>query len=502
MCVTLRSKELAMTELTSLTLAEARDRLRNKDISAVELTNAHVVAVAKARALNAYVLETPEQAVSMAKASDARLANGEAGPLEGIPLAIKDLFATKGVRTTACSHILDNFVPTYESTITSQLWRDGAVMLGKTNNDEFAMGSSNETSSFGTVQSPWRREGSNTPLVPGGSSGGSAAAVAAQLCLGATATDTGGSIRQPAAFTGTVGIKPTYGRCSRWGVVAFASSLDQAGPITKTVRDAAIMLRSMAGPDAKDTTCVDRPVPDFEAAIGKSVKGLRIGIPKEYRLDGMPAEIEKIWRQGCEWLKSAGAELVDVSLPHTKYALPAYYIVAPAEASSNLARYDGVRYGLRAPGRDITDMYEKTRAEGFGAEVRRRVMIGTYVLSAGYYDAYYLRAQQVRTLIKRDFEQCFAAGVHAMLTPATPSAAFGIGEKGGADPVEMYLNDVFTVTVNMAGLPGIAVPAGSDAQGLPLGLQLIGRPFDEETLFSLGEVIEREAGRFVAKPWW
>ena len=502
MCVTLRSKELAMTELTSLTLAEARDRLRNKDISAVELTNAHVVAVAKARALNAYVLETPEQAVSMAKASDARLANGEAGPLEGIPLAIKDLFATKGVRTTACSHILDNFVPTYESTITSQLWRDGAVMLGKTNNDEFAMGSSNETSSFGTVQSPWRREGSNTPLVPGGSSGGSAAAVAAQLCLGATATDTGGSIRQPAAFTGTVGIKPTYGRCSRWGVVAFASSLDQAGPITKTVRDAAIMLRSMAGPDAKDTTCVDRPVPDFEAAIGKSVKGLRIGIPKEYRLDGMPAEIEKIWSQGCEWLKSAGAELVDVSLPHTKYALPAYYIVAPAEASSNLARYDGVRYGLRVPGRDITDMYKKTRAEGFGAEVRRRVMIGTYVLSAGYYDAYYLRAQQVRTLIKRDFEQCFAAGVHAMLTPATPSAAFGIGEKGGADPVEMYLNDVFTVTVNMAGLPGIAVPAGSDAQGLPLGLQLIGRPFDEETLFSLGEVIEREAGRFVAKPWW
>ena len=491
-----------MTELTSLTLAEARDRLRNKDISAVELTNAHVVAVAKARALNAYVLETPEQAVSMAKASDERLANGEAGPLEGIPLAIKDLFATKGVRTTACSHILDNFVPTYESTITSQLWRDGAVMLGKTNNDEFAMGSSNETSSFGTVQSPWRREGSNTPLVPGGSSGGSAAAVAAQLCLGATATDTGGSIRQPAAFTGTVGIKPTYGRCSRWGVVAFASSLDQAGPITKTVRDAAIMLRSMAGPDAKDTTCVDRPVPDFEAAIGKSVKGLRIGIPKEYRLDGMPAEIEKIWSQGCEWLKSAGAELVDVSLPHTKYALPAYYIVAPAEASSNLARYDGVRYGLRVPGRDITDMYEKTRAEGFGAEVRRRVMIGTYVLSAGYYDAYYLRAQQVRTLIKRDFEQCFAAGVHAMLTPATPSAAFGIGEKGGADPVEMYLNDVFTVTVNMAGLPGIAVPAGSDAQGLPLGLQLIGRPFDEETLFSLGEVIEREAGRFVAKPWW
>jgi aspartyl-tRNA(Asn)/glutamyl-tRNA(Gln) amidotransferase subunit A len=491
-----------MTELTSLTLADARDRLRKKDISAVELAQAHVDAVAKARSLNAFVLETPERAVEMAKASDARLAKGEGGPLEGIPLAIKDLFATKGVRTTACSKILGNFVPTYESTVTSQLWRDGAVLLGKTNNDEFAMGSSNETSCFGPVQSPWRREGSNTPLVPGGSSGGSAAAVAAQLCLGATATDTGGSIRQPAAFTGTVGIKPTYGRCSRWGIVAFASSLDQAGPVAKTVRDAAIMLRSMAGPDAKDTTCVDRPVPDYEASIGKSVKGLRIGIPKEYRLDGMPAEIEKIWTQGCEWLKAAGAELVDVSLPHTKYALPAYYIVAPAEASSNLARYDGVRYGLRVPGRDITEMYEKTRAEGFGGEVRRRVMIGTYVLSAGYYDAYYLRAQKVRTLIKRDFEQCFEQGVHAMLTPATPSASFGFGEKGGADPVEMYLNDVFTVTVNMAGLPGIAVPAGTDVQGLPLGLQLIGRPFDEETLFSLGEVIEREAGRFVAKPWW
>jgi aspartyl-tRNA(Asn)/glutamyl-tRNA(Gln) amidotransferase subunit A len=491
-----------MTELTSLTLADARDRLRNKDISAVELANAHVGAIEKARALNAFVLETPEQALAMAKASDARIAKGEAGRLEGIPLAIKDLFATKGVRTTACSHILDNFVPTYESTVTSQLWRDGAVLLGKTNNDEFAMGSSNETSHFGPVQSPWRREGSNTPLVPGGSSGGSAAAVAAQLCLGATATDTGGSIRQPAAFTGTVGIKPTYGRCSRWGIVAFASSLDQAGPITKTVRDAAIMLRSMAGPDAKDTTCADLPVPDYEASVGKSVKGLRIGIPKEYRLDGMPSEIEKIWQQGCDWLKSAGAELVEVSLPHTKYALPAYYIVAPAEASSNLARYDGVRYGLRVPGRDITDMYEKTRAAGFGAEVRRRVMIGTYVLSAGYYDAYYLRAQKVRTLIKRDFEQCFAAGVHAMLTPATPSASFGVGEKGGDDPVEMYLNDIFTVTVNMAGLPGIAVPAGTDVQGLPLGLQLIGRPFDEETLFSLGAVIEREAGHFVAKLWW
>ena len=491
-----------MTELTTLTLADARDRLRKKDLSSAELTAAHLSAIEKARSLNAFVLETPEIATEMAKASDARIAKGEGGPLEGIPLAIKDLFCTKGVRTTACSHILDNFVPTYESTVTSQLWRDGAVMLGKTNNDEFAMGSSNETSYFGPVQSPWRRKGSNSPLVPGGSSGGSAAAVAAQLCLGATATDTGGSIRQPAAFTGTVGIKPTYGRCSRWGIVAFASSLDQAGPMAKTVRDAAIMLRSMAGPDAKDTTCADIAVPDYEAAVGKSVKGLRIGIPKEYRLDGMPAEIEKIWQQGCEWLKAAGAELVDVSLPHTKYALPAYYIVAPAEASSNLARYDGVRYGLRVDGKDITGMYEATRAAGFGGEVRRRVMIGTYVLSAGYYDAYYLRAQKVRTLIKRDFELCFAQGIHAMRTPGTPSASFGIGEKGGADPVEMYLNDIFTVTVNMAGLPGIAVPAGSDAQGLPLGLQLIGRPFDEETLFSLGEVIEQAAGRFVAQRWW
>ena len=463
---------------------------------------AHLAAIEKARALNAFVLETPERAADMAKASDAAIAAGEARPLEGIPLAIKDMFCTQGVRSTACSHILDNFVPTYESTVTANLWRDGAVLLGKTNCDEFAMGSSNETSYFEPAISPWRRKGANTPLVPGGSSGGSAAAVAAQLCLGATGTDTGGSIRQPAAFTGTVGMKPTYGRCSRWGIVAFASSLDQAGPFARSVRDAAILLRSMAGPDAKDTTCADIAVPDYEAAVGKSVKGLRIGIPKEYRLDGMPAEIEKIWEQGRAWLKDAGAELVEVSLPHTKYALPAYYVVCPAEASSNLARYDGVRYGLRVPAGDITDMYEKTRSEGFGAEVRRRLMIGTYVLSAGYYDAYYLRAQKVRTLIKRDFEQCFAAGVHAMLTPATPSAAFGIGEKGGADPVEMYLNDVFTVTVNMAGLPGISVPAGLDAQGLPLGLQLIGRPFDEETLFSLGDVIEQAAGKFSPERWW
>ena len=491
-----------MSELTSLTLAEARDGLTKKSFSAAELSAAHLAAIEKARVLNAYVLETPELAAGMAKASDARIAAGKAGPLEGIPLAVKDLFCTAGVRSTACSHILDNFVPTYESTVTSQLWRDGAVLLGKTNCDEFAMGSSNETSHFGPVHSPWRRKGSNTPLTPGGSSGGSAAAVAAQLCLGATGTDTGGSIRQPAAFTGTVGMKPTYGRCSRWGIVAFASSLDQAGPFARRVRDTAILLRSMAGHDAKDTTSVDIPVPDYEAAVGTSIKGKKIGIPKEYRIDGMPAEIERLWEQGRAWLKAAGAELVEVSLPHTKYALPAYYIVAPAEASSNLARYDGVRYGERVPGRDIIGMYENTRAGGFGKEVRRRIMIGTYVLSAGYYDAYYLRAQKVRTLIKKDFEDCFAQGIDAMLTPATPSAAFGVGEKGQADPIEMYLNDVFTVTVNMAGLPGISVPAGLDGQGLPLGLQLIGRPFDEETLFALGDVVEQAAGRFIPERWW
>src|SRR3977135_4467046 len=490
-----------MTDLTSLTLAEARTGLANKSFTSLELTDAHLEAIEAARALNAFVLETPEQARNMACEADSRIATGEGGPLAGIPLAIKDLFATKDVRTTACSKILGNFVPTYESTITSQLWRQGAGMLGKLNNDEFAMGSSNETSCFGPVVNPWRREGSNTTLVPGGSSGGSASAAAARLCLGALATDTGGSIRQPAAFTATVGVKPPYGRCSRWGIVAFASSLDQAGPIARTVRDAAILLRSMAGHDPKDTTSVDRAVPDYEAAIGKSVKGMKIGIPKEYRLDGMPDEIEKLWTEGAKWLKSAGAELVEVSLPHTKYALPAYYIVAPAEASSNLARYDGVRYGLRVPGRNIGEMYENTRGEGFGAGVRPRVMIGTYVLSAGYYDAYYLRAQKVRTLIKKDFEDCFARGVTAILTPATPSAAFGVGEKG-ADPIEMYLNDIFTVTVNMAGLPGIAVPAGKDMQGLPLGVQLIGRPVDEETLFSLAEVIEQAAGRFTPPKWW
>ncbi len=496
-----------MTDLTNLTIFDARKGLTEKKFSAVELTKAHIDAVEKARVLNAFITETPEQALAMAAASDAKIAKGEAGPLEGIPLGIKDLFCTKDVQATAASNILRGFKPAYESTVTSQLWRDGAVMLGKLNLDEFAMGSSNETSAFGPVVSPWRRQKDgkfeNTQIVPGGSSGGSAAAVAAKLCLGATATDTGGSIRQPAAFTGTVGIKPTYGRCSRWGVVAFASSLDQAGPITRTVRDAAIMLRSMSGHDPKDTTSAPLAVPDFEAAIARGVKGLRIGIPKEYRMEGMSAEIDKLWEQGAQWLRDAGAEIVEISLPHTREALAVYYIVAPAEASSNLARYDGVRYGQRVAGKDIIEMYENTRAAGFGAEVKRRIMIGTYVLSAGYYDAYYLRAQKIRTLIKRDFENVYASGVDAILTPSTPTAAFGVGEKISADPVEMYLNDVFTVTVNMAGLPGISVPAGFDAQGLPLGLQLIGKPFDEETLFAAGQVLEQAAGT-VSYPerWW
>ena len=492
-----------MTDLTDLTLAAARDALARKELTSVELTRAHIAALEKARALNAYIVETADKALAMAKASDDRLAKGQGGPLEGLPLGVKDLYCTEGVQTTAASHILEGFKPQYESTVTSQLWRDGAVMLGKLNLDEFAMGSSNETSYFGPCVSPWRRTGSDAKIVPGGSSGGSASAVAARLCLGATATDTGGSIRQPAAFTGTVGIKPTYGRCSRWGVVAFASSLDQAGPIARNVRDTAIMLRSMAGHDAKDTTSVDLPVPDYEKAVGASIKGKRIGVPKEYRLEGLSPEIQKLWDDGIAWLKAAGAEIVDISLPHTRHALPAYYIVAPAEASSNLARYDGVRYGLRVPGKDITDMYEKTRAAGFGKEVRRRIMIGAYVLSAGYYDAYYVRAQKIRSLIKRDFDHAYADGVDAILTPATPSPAFALGEKGSADPVEMYLNDVFTVTVNMAGLPGLALPAGLSSDGLPLGLQLIGRPFEEETLFSIAQVIEDAAPKIgLPERWW
>ncbi|MFG1428287.1 Asp-tRNA(Asn)/Glu-tRNA(Gln) amidotransferase subunit GatA [Roseixanthobacter glucoisosaccharinicivorans] len=492
-----------MTALNQLTLTQAREKLALREFTAVELTQSYLDAMEAARGLNAYLEETSEKALAMAAASDTRIANGEAGPLEGMPIGVKDMFCTEGVATTAGSKILETFVPPYESTVTAQLWRDGAVMLGKLNNDEFAMGSSNETSAFGPVVSPWRREGETTPLVPGGSSGGSAAAVAAFLCAGATGTDTGGSIRQPAAFTGTVGIKPTYGRCSRWGIVAYASSLDQAGPFARSVNDAALLLRAMAGHDSKDSTSVDLRVPNYEDAVGASVKGKRIGIPREYRVEGMSPEIVELWEQGAAMLRDAGAEVVDISLPHTQYALPTYYIVAPAEASSNLARYDGVRYGLRVPGRDVAEMYERTRAAGFGPEVRRRIMIGTYVLSAGYYDAYYLRAQKVRSLIKRDFDDVFAQGVDAVLTPTTPSPAFGIGEKSKADPVEMYLNDVFTVTVNLAGLPGISVPAGFSADGLPLGLQMIGRPFEEETLFSLAQVIEDAAGRFpVEDLWW
>jgi aspartyl-tRNA(Asn)/glutamyl-tRNA(Gln) amidotransferase subunit A len=495
-----------MTALNALTIAEARDGFRRGDFTAREVTQACLTAIDAADALNAVVTKTPEKALAMADAADARLRAGDAPAMCGIPVGVKDLFCTQGVRSQAASDILRGFEPPYESTVTAQLWDAGAVMLGKLNMDEFAMGSSNETSAYGPVASPWRRPGSNQPLTPGGSSGGSAAAVSADLCLCATGTDTGGSIRQPAAFTGIVGIKPTYGRCSRWGIVAFASSLDQAGPMTKTVRDAAIMLQAMSGEDAKDSTSAPFPVPDFEAALTGDVRGRKIGIPKEYRLDGMPAEIEALWNRGAEMLRDAGAEIVDISLPHTQYALPAYYIIAPAEASSNLARYDGVRYGLRSElpkGAGMTDLYELTRAEGFGAEVRRRVMIGAYVLSAGFYDAYYLRAQKVRALIKRDFDQAFAAGVDAILTPATPSAAFGLGEVGGDDPVAMYLNDVFTVTVNLAGLPAVAVPAGLDSQGLPLGLQLIGKPWGEAELLNDAYAVERAAG-FAAKPdrWW
>jgi aspartyl-tRNA(Asn)/glutamyl-tRNA(Gln) amidotransferase subunit A len=496
-----------MTRPTDLTLRGALDALAAGDLSSEELTRAHLDAIeALNPRLNAYTAVTGERALERARASDRRRARGEAaGPLDGAPLGIKDLFCTEGVRTTAGSRILGDFVPPYESTVTANLLRDGAVFLGKTNMDEFAMGSSNTTSASGPVENPWnRRNDPDARLVPGGSSGGSAAAVAARLALGATATDTGGSIRQPAAFCGIAGMKPTYGRCSRWGVVAFASSLDQAGPMARTVEDCAVLLRSMAGFDPKDSTSADVPVPDFAAACGRSVKGLRIGVPKEYRLDGMPAEIEALWRQGLDWLRDAGAETVEISLPHTKYALPTYYIVAPAEASSNLARYDGVRYGLRVEDResDLRDLYERTRAAGFGAEVKRRIMIGTYVLSAGYYDAYYLKAQKVRALIKRDFDEVFdpsgAAKVDAIVTPATPSAAFGMDEKQD-DPVTMYLNDVFTVTANLAGLPGLSVPAGLDAQGLPLGLQVIGRAFDEETVFAVGAALERAAA-FEALP--
>jgi len=491
-----------MTEIANLTLTQLRDALKAKEFTALEATDAYLTRIEAAKALNAFITVAADKARDMARAADARLAKGEGGPLEGAPLGIKDLFCTEGLLTTAASHILDGFTPPYESTVTANLWRDGAVCLGKLNLDEFAMGSSNETSFYGPVVNPWRRKGDAAPLTPGGSSGGSSASVAARLCAAATGTDTGGSIRQPASLTGTVGVKPTYGRCSRWGVVAFASSLDQAGPIARDVRDAAVMLRSMAGYDPKDSTSVNRPTPDYETALGQSVKGLKIGVPKEYRVDGMPDEIEALWRRGVEWMRDAGCEIVDISLPLTKYALPVYYIVAPAEASSNLARYDGVKYGIRSEDAgDILSMYENTRAEGFGDEVKRRILIGAYALSAGYYDAYYLRAQKVRKRIFDEFAQAFAK-VDLILTPSAPSAAFGLGEKTD-DPVQMYLNDVFTVTGNLAGLPGASVPAGLDAQGLPLGLQLLARPFDEETMFR-GMYALEQAADFTARPepWW
>jgi aspartyl-tRNA(Asn)/glutamyl-tRNA(Gln) amidotransferase subunit A len=482
-----------MSFLPELTIAAALDGLAAKDFSAVELTQAHLSAIEQLEPrLNAFITRTPELALEMAQTADAARANGTAGALAGIPLAIKDLFCTEGVRTTAASKILEHFIPPYESTVTAQLKAAGAVFLGKANLDEFAMGSSNMTSGYGAVTNPWQRADSAAKLVPGGSSGGSATAVSARMAMGATGTDTGGSIRQPASFTGITGVKPTYGRCSRYGIVAFASSLDQAGPMARSVEDCAILLGAMAGFDPRDSTSAERPVPDFRAAAARGVKGLRIGIPAEYRMEGMSAEIEGLWQKGIAWLREQGAEIVDVSLPHTKYGLPVYYIVAPAEASSNLARYDGVRFGSRVEGEDLIDMYERTRAAGFGAEVKRRIMIGTYVLSAGYYDAYYLKAQKIRALILRDFTEAFAK-VDALLTPTAPSAAFGIGEKMD-DPVTMYLNDVFTVPASLAGVPAMSVPAGLDAQGLPLGLQIIGRHFDEETMFAVGGALESAAG--------
>lgn len=486
-----------MSSPTRMTLAEARDALAARKISAKELVEAHIAAVEAARPLNAFTFETPEKALEMAEASDARLAKGEAGPLEGVPLGIKDLFCTRDVPSTAASRILENFRPRYESTVTANLWRDGAVLLGKLNMDEFAMGSSNMTSAYGGVENPWRAKGSDKKLVAGGSSGGSAAAVAARCVLGATGTDTGGSIRQPASFTGIVGMKPTYGRCSRWGVIAFASSLDQAGPMARSVRDCAILLRSMAGHDPLDSTSIEQPVPDFEKALTGDIRGLKVGIPKEYRVEGMSEELERLWRQGSNWLQAAGAEIVEISLPHTSYALPTYYIIASAEASSNLARYDGVRYGLRVEGATLEEMYEATRGAGFGHEVKRRILIGTYVLSAGYYDAYYNKARKVRTLIARDFRQAFEK-VDVILTPTTPTAAFPMGEKMD-DPIAMYLNDVFTVPASLAGQPAISLPAGLSAEGLPLGLQLIGRAFDEETVLRAAGVLE-EAAQFSAEP--
>ena len=491
-----------MSDLTALSLAELRDGFRSGEFTAREIAEQYNTAVANARSLNAYTVETPDDALAAADAADKARGSGEIASLAGIPLGIKDLFATRGVDTTAGSRILKDFKPRYESTVTAKLRKAGAGMLGKLNMDEFAMGSSNETSAYGPVISPWRRkDGGNAALAPGGSSGGSSAAVAAHIAPAATGTDTGGSIRQPAAFTGICGIKPTYGRCSRWGIVSFASSLDQAGPMARTVRDCAIMLEAMAGFDPKDSTSLDLPVPAWEAGLSSDLKGKRVGIPKEYRIDGVPADINTLWDRGIEWLRDAGAEVVEISLPHTKYALPAYYIIAPAEASSNLARYDGVRYGARAESSGgLDDMYAATRAEGFGAEVRRRIMMGTYVLSAGFYDAYFTKAQKVRTLIKRDFEKAFEL-CDLILTPTAPSAAFGLGDK--TDPLAMYLNDVFAVPASLAGLPAMSVPGGLDEQGLPLGLHLIGRELDEQGILNAGLAIEERAG-FTAKPkrWW
>ena len=489
-----------MTKLTDLTITEALHGLNDKKFSAAELTEVHISAVEKARGLNIFITETPDGARRQAQESDARRASGKAGALDGIPLAIKDLYCTKGVRTTAASKILGNFVPTYESTVSQKLFDAGSVMLGKVNLDEFAMGSGGVTSAFNPTISPW--SGSDPAnaarkLVPGGSSSGSAASVAARIAMGATGTDTGGSIRQPASVTGIVGIKPTYGRCSRWGIIAFASSLDQAGPMTRDVADAALMLRVMAGFDEKDSTSVDVPVPDYVAALGKSIKGLKVGLPREYRIDGINPKVDALWHKSAEMLREAGAEVVDISLPHTKYALPVYYIIAPAEASSNLARYDGVRFGLRVAGENLDDMYASTRFAGFGKEVRRRILIGTYVLSAGYYDAYYRKAQRVRRLIRNDFVEAFKK-CDVILTPASPGTAFAIGEKQD-DPLQMYLEDVFTVTLNLAGLPGICLPVGLAQNGLPMGMQLIGRAFDEETLFTAASALEK-AAKFTHKP--
>ncbi|KQM99730.1 MULTISPECIES: Asp-tRNA(Asn)/Glu-tRNA(Gln) amidotransferase subunit GatA [Sphingomonas] len=494
-----------MTDLTDLGIAGIRDGVRDGSFSARDVADAFIVKVSQAKALNAFLVETPDHAIAAATAADTARAAGETlKPLAGVPIGMKDLFCTKGVTTTAASHILEGFTPTYESTVSQNLWDAGAGMLGKLNMDQFAMGSSNETSAFGNVISPWKRnDGGNAALAPGGSSGGSSSAVAARLCPGATGTDTGGSIRQPAAFTGISGIKPTYGRCSRWGTIAFASSLDQAGPMAHDVRDCAILLEAMAGFDSKDGTSLQLDVPKWEAGLSASLAGLRVGIPKEYRVENMPEEIEALWQKGIDWLKDAGATIVEVSLPHTKYALPAYYIIAPAEASSNLARYDGVRYGIRdlPAGSGLQDMYAATRADGFGPEVKRRIMIGTYVLSAGYYDAYYTQAQKIRTLIARDFEKAWET-CDVLLTPTAPSAAFALGEKS-SDPIAMYLNDVFTVPSSLAGLPAMSVPGGLDKQGLPLGLQIIGKPLDEQGVLNAGLAIEQRAG-FTARPeaWW